>query len=209
MLLAVYFVESESQAERRLRQLQGADGTSEIGEEMSFEFPPCSRRMSRQDWRLVLALRRSPEASAMDLAKQVGQSTRTTSKRFDSLLDDGTVMFDPIFEFSHFYQTLAVLVATVGPLKRQGEIERRIRALHPSAVPTWGPTPPNPSSQSATLYFWVSAPTTAELDRLTGQVAHIPGVSQVLLWYGRSTLPVRAWLNERIENILKLSDPAG
>jgi DNA-binding Lrp family transcriptional regulator len=209
MLCGVYFVDSESQAERRLRQLQGTEGTKEIGPEMSFEFPPCSRRMSRPDWRLLLALRRNPEASMAELAGEVGQSTRTISRRFYSLLDEGALIFDPIFEFSRFSQTLAVLVATVGPPERREDIERQIRALHPQSISSWGPTPPDPKRETATVTLWVTAPTTAELDELTAQVAHIPGVSQVLLWYGRSTLPIQSWLNERIETVLRLSDPAG
>jgi DNA-binding Lrp family transcriptional regulator len=208
MLCAVYFVDSESQAERRLRQLQGAEGTKEIGPEMTFEFPPCSHRMSRPDWRLVLALRRNPEASMAELAEEVGQSTRTTSRRFDSLLDEGALVFDPIFEFSRFSQTLAVLVATVEPPERREKIEREIRALYPQSIPTWGPTPPDPKGETTTVTLWVTAPTTAELDELTAQVAHIPGVSQAVLWYGRSTLPIRSWLNERIETVLRLSAPA-
>jgi hypothetical protein len=44
---------------------------------------------------------------------------------------------------------------------------------------------------------------------LSARVAHIPGVRDVLLWYGRSTLPIRSWLNERIETVLRLSDSAG
>ncbi len=209
VILAVYFVDSEAQAERRLRQLQGVVGTNEIGPEMVFEFPPCSHRMSRPDWRLVLALRRNPEASVAELAEEVGLSPRTTSRRFDSLLDEGALVFDPIFEFSRFYQTLAVLSATVGPPERREEIERQIRALYPQSIPSWGPAPPDPKGETATVFLWVTAPTTAELDELTARVAHFPGVSQVLLWYGRSTLPIRSWLNERIETVLRLSDPAG
>jgi DNA-binding Lrp family transcriptional regulator len=209
MLCAVYFVDSESQAERRLRQLQVIAGTKEIGPELTFEYPPCYRRMSRADWRLVLALRRNPEAGMADLAEEVGQSTRTTSRRLDSLLDEGALIFDPIIEYSRFYQTLAVLVLTVKPPEMREEIEREIRALCPQSIPTWGPAPPDPKRETATVHVWVTAPTTAELDHLTARVAHIPGVSEVVLWYGRSTLPIRSWLNERIETILKLSHPAG
>lgn len=207
-LLAIYFVDSEPGAERLSRQLQIAGGTKEIGPEMSFEFPPCSRRMSRPDWRLVLALRQDPEASMAELAAEVGRSARATSRRFDSLLDEGALMFDPIFEFSRFYQTLAVLVATVGPPETSERITRQIRGLSPQAIPCWGPTPPDPNGETATLSLWVSAPTTAELDELTAHVAHIPGVRHVFLWYGRSILPIRPWLNERIETVLRSSEPA-
>jgi DNA-binding Lrp family transcriptional regulator len=208
-LCVVYFVDSESQAERRMKQLQGTEGVKEIGPEMCFEFPPCSRRMSRRDWRLVLALRRNPEASLAELAAQVGQSTSTTSRRFDSLLDEGAMMFDPIFEFSHFSQTLAILVATVGAPGRREEIECQILALHPLSIPSWSPTPPESRGQTSTLSVWVTARTTAEVDELAARVAHIPGVTHVLLWYGRSTWPIRSWLNERIETVLRLSNPAG
>jgi DNA-binding Lrp family transcriptional regulator len=208
-LLAVYYVDSESQAERRLRQLQAIEGPKEIGPEMWFEFAPCTRRMSRWDWRLVLALRRNPEASVAELAREVGQSTRTTSRRFDSLLDEGALVFDPIFEFSRFFQTLAVLVATVGPPERREEVGRQIRAVYPHAFPGSGPTTPDPKRETATVQFLVAATTTAELDQLTARVAHIAGVRDVLLWYGRSTLPIRPWLDERIEVVLRSSDLAG
>ena len=205
MLAVVYFVDSETQAERRLAQLQGVDGSSWVGPEMVFPLPPCSHRMSRTDWRLVLALRRNPEASVAELAEEVGQSTRTTSRRFDSLLDEGALIFDPIFEFSRFYQTLAVLVVSVEPRERCEEIKRQILPLHPETIPTWGPTSPDPNGKSTIAYLWVTAPTTAELDELTARVAHIPGVSDVNLWYTQSTLPTRSWLNERIETVLRLS----
>jgi DNA-binding Lrp family transcriptional regulator len=208
-LAAVYFLDSEAQATRRLRQLQGIAGTKWIGPEMPFEFPPCPRRMSRSDWRLVLALRHSPGAGMAELARSVGQSTRTTSRRFDSLLDEGALLFDPIFDFSRFHQTLAVLVATVAPLERREDFARQIQALYPQSVPTWGAAPIDPTGETATMTLWVTAPTAAELDGLTAQVAHIPGVSQAHLWYSRSTLPIRSWLNERIETVLRLSDPAG
>jgi DNA-binding Lrp family transcriptional regulator len=205
MVLAVYFVDSGSQAERRLAQFHRIEGTTEIGPEMSFEFPPCSRRMSRADWRLVLALRRDPEASVAELAEEVGQSTSTTSRRYDALLDQGAVMFNPILEFSRFHETLAVMVATVEPEGMRERIEREIRAMHPQSIHSWGPTQPDRVGSIATVYLLVSAPTAAELDRLTGRVAHIPGVTQVLLWYGLATLPLRLWVTERIETVLRLS----
>jgi DNA-binding Lrp family transcriptional regulator len=203
MALAVYFVDSESQAERRLRQLRSIDGTTEIGPELSFNLLPCSRRMSRTDWRLALALRRNPDSSMAELAGAVGQSTRTTSRRYDSLLDEGALMFDPILEFSRFYQTLAVLIASVEPPELRDRVEREIRALHPQSIHSWGPTLPSPEGGSATVFLLVSAPTAAELDELSGRVAHLPEVSRVEIWYGRTTLPVRPWLTERIEALLK------
>jgi DNA-binding Lrp family transcriptional regulator len=208
-LLVVYYVDSGSQGERRLRQFQATEGTKGVSPEMPFEFPPCVRRMSRPDWRLVLALRRHPEASVSELAEEVGQSPRTTSRRFDSLLDSGAVIFDLIFEFSRFYQTLAALAVTVEPAERREEIERQIRELFPQSLRAWGPGPPDAHGKTAVFYRWVTAPTAAALDELTAQAAHIPGVSKVLLWYGRATLPIRPWLDERIETILRLGDTAG
>jgi DNA-binding Lrp family transcriptional regulator len=208
-LAAAYFVDSESQAERRLRQLRAIEGATQVSPEMRYEFPPCSHRMTRPDWKLVLALRRHPEASVAELAASIGQSTRTTSRRFDVLLDEGALIFDPILEFSRFHQSLAALVATVAPRERREKIERQIRALYPQSAPGWGPTPPDLKGETATVFLWVTAPTAAELDELNAKVAHIPGVSEAHLWYGQSTVPVRPWLNERIETILRLSGPKG
>jgi DNA-binding Lrp family transcriptional regulator len=208
-LLAVYFVDSATQSERRSRQLGCVAGTKELGPELAFEFPACSRPMSRADWRLVMALRRRPEGSLAELAKEVGQSTRTTSRRLDSLLDERALMFDPILDFSRFHQTLADLAVSIELAEMREEVVHEIRSLYPPSFSSWGLPLPDPhGKETATVHLWVTAPTSAELDALTARVAHIPGVKQVMLWYGRSTLPIRYWLDERIETILKLGTPA-
>jgi DNA-binding Lrp family transcriptional regulator len=203
-LFVAYFVESETQSQRRFAQLRGIADTKEIGPEMYFEFAACPRRMSRSDWRLLLALRRGPEQSLLELARQVGQSVRTTSRRYGSMIDERAMMFDPIFDFSRFHQTLAVLVVTVEPPEARGDVEREIRTLHPASLRSWGPEPPDSGKKTATVSYWVTAPASALLDRLAGRVAHVAGVRDVTLWYGGSTLPVQPWLNERIEAIVRV-----
>ena len=208
-LLAVYFVESSSQSERRLKQFQGIEGVREVGPEWLFEFPSCSRRMSRADWRLVLALRKRPEAKLAELAAEIGQSLRTTSRRYDSLLDEGAIIFDPVWDWSRFFRTLAVLSATVDRPELRERTIRDIRAMHPESIPSWGLRLADPKSESVSLYLIVTAPASSELDLLAARVAHLPGVSQVRLWYGHSTLLVPSWLTERIESALKAEGAVG
>jgi DNA-binding Lrp family transcriptional regulator len=201
-LLAVYLVASPAESGRRFRQLQSVDGVRAVGPELVFEFPPCARRMSRTDWRLVAALRLDPEASLGDLAGRIGQSTRATSRRYHALLDEGAVIFDPILDYSRFDQTLAVLKATVRPPELVGETERKIRALHPQSIRLLVPSVEAARATCGTVSLWVTAPTTAEVDQLSARIAHLPGVSDVSLWYERSIVPARAWLDERIESLL-------
>ncbi len=198
-LLAVYFVDSTSQSGRRLRQFQSVEGVKEIGPELTFGFPPCARAMSRADWRLVAALRRAPEESLSELAKAVGQSTRTTSRRLHALLEAGVLMFDPILNFSRFHQTLSGLAVSIERGDLRDEVIREIRSLHPASFPTWGLPLTDPSEGEApTVHLWVTAATSAALDELTARVALLSGVRRVMLWYGRSTIPIRPWLDERI-----------
>lgn len=207
-LLAVYLVEAESQPERRLRQLGSVVGVTEIGPELPFEVPACARRMTRADWRLVQALRRTPEAHLAQLAETVGQSTRTTSRRFDSLIEGHAVMFDPILDFSRFHQTLADLAVSFERPEIREVRERAVAEIFPQAFRAWGPPLSDTTRKEApTVHYWVTAPTSAELDERVARVAHIPGVDQVFLGYVRSTLPVRGWLDERIESILKWTHP--
>lgn len=205
MLLAFYFVDSASQSDRRLKQIESVEGTESVHPEVPYEFPPCSRRMSRSDWQLLLALRRDPEGSLRELAQRVGQSTRTTSRRYDSLLDESAMIFDPIFDFTRYYQTLANLVVCVDSTQPRDEIEREIRALCPQSIPTLGsPLRDAKGGEAATVIAWVAAPTSAELDAVAAHLARVPGVSQVNLWFPRTTLPIRPWLDERIETVLRL-----
>jgi DNA-binding Lrp family transcriptional regulator len=206
-LMVVYFLDSRTQGDRRLLQLREIEGTGPIGPEMSFDFPPCTRRMTRSDWRLVRALRRTPEAKLAALADEVGQSPRTTSRRLNALLDAGAIIFDPILDYSHFSETLAVVVAYLDSPERAEAVRGAIRALFAQSTDSSGPTPVGREGPIASVQTLVCARTAAELDELTGRVAHIPGVSQVLLWYERSNLPVRAWLDERIEIVLNGGAP--
>ena len=203
LLMVVYVVDSEAQSQRRLRQLRALEGPREVGTELTFAYPPCSRRMSLSDWRLVRALRRSPEAGLAALAEEVGQSTRTTSRRFDALLGSGAVIFDPMLDYSRFSQNLGVIVAFLDVPESLARVQSQIRALVPHSAQSWGPTPLGPAGEVGSVQFLVCSRTAAELDGLTARVAHMPGVSRTLLWCERSSLPVRDWLDERIEGILR------
>jgi DNA-binding Lrp family transcriptional regulator len=205
-LFVAYYVDSDAQAERRSAQLRAIPGTTSVGPEMAFDFRPCTRRMSGADWRLVRVLRRHPEASVAELALATGQSARTTSRRYDALIDDEALMFDPVLDFSRFCQTLAVLVADVEHRASAGEIRRAIVALYPDSIEASGPSTPDPARESGTVQLWVTAATAGRLDELAGQVSHIPGVTNVLLWHGRSILPVRPWLDDRIDSIVRLGE---
>lgn len=207
-LMVVYFLDTETQAGRRLLQLREISGTGTIGPEMSFDFPTCTRRMSRSDWRLVRALRRSPEAKLAALAVEVGQSPRTTSRRYNSLLDEGAIIFDPILDYSHFSETLAVVVAYLDAPDRSEEVRGAIRVLFRQSADSSGPSPVGSDGPIASVQTLVCARTAAEIDELAGRVAHLPGVRQVLLWYERSNVPVREWLDERIGSILSARSSA-
>jgi DNA-binding Lrp family transcriptional regulator len=206
--MVVYLLESPAQSERRLQQLRAIEGTLAISPEMPFPFPPCGRRMSRSDWELVRALRREPEAGIAGLADMVGQSPRTTSRRLDALLEAGAVLFDPTLDYSRFSENLAVVVAFLTDAASAEPVETGIRALFPQSAQSWGPSPLAPDGAVESVQFMVCARTTAELDERAARVGHIPGVAETLLWYERSNVPVREWLDERIERVLDPSQTA-
>jgi DNA-binding Lrp family transcriptional regulator len=207
-LLVAYMVDSDAQARRRQAQLGAVEAVKAVGPEMALEFEPCSRRMSRADWRLAQALRRRPEARLAELAGEVGQSVRTTSRRYDELVDESALVFDPILDFGRFHQTLAGMVTTVTPPERKEEVAAEVRSLYPDAIRTWGGEPAGLKGHATTIHFWVTAPTSAQLDELAARVAHLGGVTDVFLWYARSTIPIHGWLEERIEAAANAAGPA-
>ena len=159
--------------------------------------------MTRSDWKLVQALRRSPEGRLGDLARDVGTSPRTVSRRYDSMLEDRAMVFDPMLDYARFPQTLATLVIDLVSPARPELIERAIREWCPLAIRSWGAVPAEPLEGAATIQLLVSARTAVEIDDLTARVAHLPGVQRVLPWHSRVILPVREWLDERIENLIR------
>ena len=202
LLLVVYFLESEAESERRLLQLRQIRGPKEVGPEMPFVLRPCNHRMSRSDWRLVQAVRRTPEAPLAALAEGLGQSQKTTSRRLNALLDGAALIFDPILDFSRFPQTLAVVAAFLDSPERSEEVRSTIHALLPHAEQSRGPSTMGVDDRPGSVQFLACARTAAELDAWSSQVARIPGVDHTLLWYEQCSIPVRDWLDTRIERIL-------
>jgi hypothetical protein len=84
-----------------------------------------------------------------------------------------------------------------------GEVRAQIRSFFPQSAQTWGPTPTGSDEQPDSVQFLVCARTAAEVDGLSVRVARLPGVDHVLLWYERASVPVREWLDDRIERILR------
>jgi len=99
--------------------------------------PRCDRRMSPLDWRVVRALRTSPDAPLTRVARDAGVHLKTFSRRFHSLLDAHAIWWT--HSRATLEMPLALLTVTLRSPARTGDLAAHL----PPSFHAWMPVAPD------------------------------------------------------------------
>jgi DNA-binding Lrp family transcriptional regulator len=109
-----YFVgESSAVVNRRAGLLRRLAAGAEVRGPRPYYVPPASRSPTPLDWRVVEAVRRSPNASLQELSAALKVSLKTTGARYRALLDSAAVWWTHGPESAEL--PLALLTASMEP----------------------------------------------------------------------------------------------
>lgn len=101
-ILVVYALESERALDRCTRLVAKLPSVDEVETCVPFEPPRSEIQPTARDWRILQALRRSPERPLTEIADDVGISRRTLTRRYGELLDANALWSFPVFDFSRY-----------------------------------------------------------------------------------------------------------
>ncbi len=164
--------------QRRWELLRRLTGVVEAEPLDVWNVPLARTSLTPLELRIVRALRAAPEATIHDIARAVGISTRTMTRKYSALLDDGSVWFVPLFDFSAFPFPVVMVSASFRPDGDPARWAGAVRARYPLAV--GGSTSflePRSSTESALLYVLLPSP--AQLEDLERTAEAVPGVDQI------------------------------
>lgn len=162
-----------------------------------FPMPECSVRPTQLDWRIIRAIRRTPEKPLGEVARELHVGFRTLARRFDRLLTEGALLFVPRLDFSRTAGTTAEVSLTIDPGTDVGELWNRIEREHPVVLPhapwrsptrVWDLVPGNPR-YGPRVFYLVCLDSPAQGPTVIRTVERWPGVSEVNLnflvkvWY--------------------------
>ena len=171
-------------------------------------FPSSETPLGPRDWRIVRALRRSPDPDWALAAIAVGMTVRGLERRIDRLMRANALFFHPLLDF----RRLRTTIAWVGLLYRKGYnapgIWADINQLSPEVLridpifplETFFPAE-DPSAVGGALLFFVPLAAAATADQLRRDFGGIEGVMDVIVSFPTQSWSVSGALDTKISGM--------
>lgn len=185
-----------SDRERKLRLLRSLASPTEIVDFSEAEFPAPKRELSPLDWRLLRALRSDARRPLVEVAKDVGVSSRTVKRRYERMMSDGDFFVFPIVDPSRVPGLILFeLVFEFAPNTPPAIATKVRKVLEDRLVCTDGTAGTPGACFGAGLY----ALGVGEVEDLRRRAAALAGVSKVETLVFASSVEEFDWLDEEIE----------
>jgi len=187
---------------RREERLRAITGVKSVDRGSRVWFPLCTRKPSLRDWRMIEELRRNPTSSLSGLAEKLEISTKTASRRLQTLKNDRAILSLPVEDFAKFDGVIAGGILVLAPGAEARSISLALQKRLPEAliVGSWTQNPALPSPIVAFLQCVQKASETEAAGALG-----IPGVVREETFFPGTARAYRNWFDSRIfETIAQL-----
>lgn len=201
-VLLVYALESRAALDRCTRLVGTLPGVDEVSMCVPLRFPASTVEPTRADWGMLRALRASEGTSLDTVAKEVGVSRRTLTRRYQRLLDGNALWSFPVLDFTRY--TDAVMARFVAILSGAGSSKRFLRLCR-SGLPqmVWSVPFQPPAGVEEAPDEWAEVfchlRSAGEVEDVRRWVLGQPAVTGVEVYYPRAWFVAGSWFDERIE----------
>ncbi|MCI4351366.1 MAG: Lrp/AsnC family transcriptional regulator [Thermoplasmata archaeon] len=184
---------------RRERLLRGISGVASVSRGTPVWLPTSARTLSIEEWRFISVLRANPTWSLERLAKALGISTKTASRRYDSLTQDRAILSFVVENFAKFPGVVGGVTILLAPGVDSRSVAQEVQRLVPDAleIPSVARAPGAPSSKLSFVRLIRSA---SEAEAIAG--LGIPGFEHVSTFFPGVVKAYRRWFDERIAEVL-------
>lgn len=201
-VILFYALESQAALDRCTRLVGELPDVDNVSMCVPFEAPGSQIEPTEQDWRILQALRASPEEPLKDVAKNAGVSSRTLRRRYDELLEANAVWSFPVLDFSKYHG--AVLARFTAILATSGGTEAFVNTCQRDldgmvlwdALEKLAPT-------TTTVHPWVDVfchlASAGEVEEVKRWMLTLPTVDAVEVSFPRSWFVVEPWFDERVQ----------
>ena len=194
----------EDSRERTLGLIRGLTGVAGIEPPAVWQHPEPRRALSPLDARIVRALRERPTATLSEIARRVGVSTRTMTRRYAQLLDDWTVWFVPLFDFRAIERPVVNLTMTLQPGTARETLVRQIRGRYPLLL-EFRSSPVGPILAPEQLIVTVLPPSAAHLEEVEQFASALIGVDAIESSVMVRTLSFPDWFDRFLDSLAPAS----
>lgn len=197
-LIRVYFVaDTETVANRRASLIRRLSPKGQLGPPRPYWIPPCTRELSRLDWKVLQTICQLPNASIAEIAGARGISLKTAAARYHQLLNSRACWWTHGPDSEEF--PLAFIQVDVKDEAHRdsvsGTILREGQAWMPVANDGLGLEPHLATTVVAGL---VPADAPTVLERMVRNYGRLAGVVGVRRTFALGSAMYPAWFTERV-----------
>lgn len=168
----------EDAGQRRVELLRHLKGVAEVEEPYPWPLLEPKAPLSPLDLRILRALRERPQGTLTEIARKVGISTRTMTTRYERLVENWSVWFVPVFDFTQLPLPLVNLNVWIEPgANSQRLVESIVKRFPWTLEFGWGEFGPPETEEFKTLF--VTLPSTGAIEDLERLARSIPGAKEV------------------------------
>ena len=189
-----------SSIDRRADLVRGLAGVAEVEPPVLWKVPEPRRALSPLDVRIVRALRDRPRATLSEIARRVGISTRTMTRRYSELVDDLAVWFVPVFDFRAISYPVVSVGFFLAPEVEPEVVVRRIRSRYPLTL-EFRSVRVGPDLAATEHVIFVMPPSAAHLEDLDHFVRSIDGVAAFETNVMVQVRSFPAWFDRHLETL--------
>ena len=131
----VYLERYATAMDRWKRYLSKLEGVRIEGAPTPIPLPPCSRALTRLDWRLIEAVQTLDRPHTGELARRVGVNRRTVTRHFQALIMANALFVYPIWDFAQTSGAIPFLSVRMAPDANTEMVRETISKLFPAQVP--------------------------------------------------------------------------
>jgi DNA-binding Lrp family transcriptional regulator len=189
---------------RRVELLGNLAGVEEVDGPVPWVVPEPKRPLTPLDLRILRALRERPTGTLSEIARRVGVSTRTMTRRYSELIDSWAVWFVPVFDFRVLpYSVVSLNVHVRSGVGREG-VSREVRAAYVMTL-EFTAAEAGPVASPEDLVFFVTLPSAAQIEELERRVEAIAGVERVETYVLVRLYDFPEWFDRHLETVLRES----
>ncbi len=205
-VIVQYAVETRSALTRCTRLLEQLPTVDEVSMCVPFETPQSTLEPTPRDWRILDALRAAPDRPLKDVAKDLGVSRSTLTRRYRELLEANAIWSFPVLDFTNYRGAVMArfLVTPTEPARSADLVNACQRELDEMV---WWMSLEDLTPTEEDLTPWVDVychlDAAAAVEEVQTWLLDLPMVDEVEVFFPRTWYVVDAWFDERIERELQ------
>ena len=193
--------------ERRAALIRSFAGVAEVEAPIPWRLPEPTRPLTPLELRIVGALRARPTATLNEIARQIGISTRTMTRKYSDLVDQLAVWFLPVFDFRAISNAVLSLNLRLRPGTERRSIAAALRAKFPLTL-DGNSASVGPAFGVPDTIFFVTLSSAAQMEDLERLAESLPGVEGVELYHLVRMHEFPEWFDRQLRGLIRAAPSA-